>query len=311
MKNNYTCSQRDLYTALRILWNCYLQFWTFFKDYKDYYTEDYATMAKAAVQAAEDLPDHSVNLGASGVKRIEMKKQAKIVCADFLKTKGYINTAFKNKKERKINFVQAGSENYIQAIKGNWKRVEALGKCNKIYVAKNATKLKENQNMPIGFPTTVRLHYTSFSGKFQAYMSAKDMNVKTADKVKANNDCFDMAKDMMFDAKTIFKNDKDKAKLFLWNNILKLVSLKQAGLQGKIKDKATKVMLPGVVVELQLEEEPTFEVVTDEEGKYSAKGITAGKYCYIIRCVGKKSIVGEKEVKTGTVSRMNFEMEEE
>ena len=310
MKSNYRCSQMNLYTALRMVWNNFLLYWALFEGYKELYNEAYATTALAAIQAAEAMPDHEVNTGESEEIRIELQTLAESVCWDFSKTKGYINTVYKDKNEREKNYKQAGEEFYDKAIKGDWDSVEEMGKVNKIYVTANAVVLKANDNMPDLFPTTVGVNSAAFASKHQVYMTSKDMSVETSDKVKANNDCFDTARDMMYDASVIFRNDEDKANKFIWDRILKSVGVRQAGLEGTVKDKATKEMLEGVVVELQLEGEPKFEVVTDANGKFSARGLTAGKYRYAIKCVGKKTITGEKVLKTSTVSRMKFEMED-
>ena len=309
MKSNYRCSQMNLYTALRMVWSNFLLYWALFEGYKELYNEAYAATALAAIQAAEAMPDHEVNTGESEVIRIELQTQAESVCWDFAKTKGYINTLYKDKNEREKNYKQAGEEYYDKALKGDWDSTEEMGKANKIYVTTNAVALKANDNMPDLFPTTVGVNSAAFASKHQVYMSSKDMSVETSDKIKANNDCYDTARDMMYDASVIFRNDEDKAKKFVWDRILKSVGVRQAGLEGTVKDKTTKEMLEGVIVELQLEEELKFEVVTDANGKFSARGIIAGKYSYRIICVGKKTITGVKEVKTSRVSRMKFEME--
>ena len=239
-----------------------------------------------------------------------MELLADTVIWDYLKTEGYIDSAYKDKTDREKNYIQAGYNYYLNVIKDDWESVVELGNVNLKYITDNATKLEENNNMPHDFLASVELNKTAFNAKHDTYMSSKNMSVETAAKVKANNECFDLAREMMNDAQRIFRKEEEKANLFVWERILKLVSSKQAGLEGYIKDKATKVMLPGVVVELQLEGEPKFEVTTNAEGKYSAKGIKAGTYTYKITCVGKKTITGVKEVNTGTVSRMNFVMED-
>ncbi|MEI8202808.1 MAG: carboxypeptidase regulatory-like domain-containing protein [Bacteroidota bacterium] len=310
MKPHYNTSQKKLYLALIIVWNNFLEYWESFSNYKEYYTEAFAETAKTAVQAAEDMPDHDVNTGESEEIRIELVGLADTICHDFKKTQGYINKVYQDKDERAKNYKQAGEEYYHNASRKEWESAEELGNINKTYVTDNAIALAANDNMPSAFPTTVAANYTAFKSKLQVYMSSKNMTVETSDKVKANNDCYDLARDMMDDAVAVFWNDETKANKFIWERILQSVGVRQAGLEGYVKDKATKMMLEGVVVELQLEGEPKFEVVTNAKGKFSARGITAGKYTYAVKFVGKKTITGEKEVKTSTVSRMKFEMED-
>ncbi|MFZ4799785.1 MAG: carboxypeptidase regulatory-like domain-containing protein [Bacteroidia bacterium] len=310
MDPNYRSSQKDMYAGLRILWNNFALFLVSFTNFKGKYIAQYATDAKAAITAAENLPDHSANVGDAEAIRIELTANADNVVADFVSTERYIDEIHLSKEAREAQYKIAGKDYFEKALKNDWESVKQLGSKNLSYITTNETALKNGgQNMPDDFHDQVDTHLNDFSLSFEDYEEARQTSVETKAKITANNACMTTGRGMMNDAQSIFRNDAETLKLFTWDTILQLINPKVAGMQGTITEKDTNKPLAKVQVILQKENAEAITIETDEKGKYSATGIAAGKYTYKIMLDGKITITGEIKIKVGTVSRKKFVME--
>jgi hypothetical protein len=309
---NYNCAQKDLYSALNTLWDNYGEDLADFTAFKASYTVAKKNAAKLAIKNAKEMLDDQARGAAAEQLRIKVAKKADVVIGNFLQTKGYINGVFE-KEFRKANYESAGQKSYRRATEDDWESVSAIGTSLvgvNGYLPTNVVLLEDGgNNMPAGFPATVLANVDAFELDYAAFKLASETGVATQAKIKANNACYTTGREMMDDAEIIYRKDFEKAKRYIWDNLLAMINPSVAGMKGTVLNGNTNVGEPAVTVSMKQEGKEAIETVTDVKGIYEISGIEAGTYTVTITKAGFQTIVEIIVIKVGTVSTRNFPLQ--
>ena len=154
VKNEYPCSQKDLYSILETAWRNFDGHQPDFAALKALYTILYSINAKAAIAAAKALPDVQARGEAAESLRVELVTQAETCRQNFQKLKSYIVTAYPNKALHKGKFEAAGQLYYEGASNEDWESVSQLNQSGSNFIAANSVALLAGLNMPVGFQAT-------------------------------------------------------------------------------------------------------------------------------------------------------------
>ena len=306
---NYSCSQQDLYSALNTLWDNHIKDIADFTAYKQSYTLAKAVAAKAAIKAAQKLPDDQARGAEAEQLRIKVEKAADDVIGNFLQTKGYINGVF-TEKFRKPNYEKAGQKYYRKANENDWESVSGMGSSMTNYIADNLTLLQDGgTNMPAGFELTVDGNVAAFELVYEKFKSASETGVETAKKIKANNACYTTARDMMDDGQIIYRKKHEYAERYIFDRILNMINPKASGMKGTVLNGKTNAGLAGAEIKMQQENKEAILIVCDDEGNYE-ETMESGTYTATILKEPEFEPVTEVIViKPGVVSTRDFPLQ--
>ncbi|MBI4929704.1 MAG: carboxypeptidase regulatory-like domain-containing protein [Bacteroidetes bacterium] len=309
-KQNYNCSQQDLYSVLNTLWDNYAEDLADFSAYKASYTSAKGAAAKAAIKAAQKLPDDQARGAEAEQLRIDVADAADVVIGNFLQTKGYINGVIAEKK-RKANYEKAGQKYYRRATEDDWESVSGMGVSLNKYITDNLTLLQDGgNNMPAGFEVTVDGNVAAFELVYGKFKSASETGIATAAKIKANNACNVTASEMDEDAGVIYRKKPEYAERYIFDRILAMVNPKVAGMKGTILHGNTNAGVAGADIKMQAENKEALHVVSDEEGNYEQTGIPSDTYaCTISKEPEFVPFTEIIVIKPGTVSNRDFPLQ--
>ena len=172
VKNEYPCSQKDLYSIMETAWRNFDEHQFEFAALKALYTVLYSTNAKAAIAAAKALPDNQARGEAAESLRVSLVDQAETCRQNFQKLKSYIVTAYPNKALHKGKFEAAGQLYYDGASNEDWESVSQLNQSGSNFIAANSVALLAGANMPVGFQA-------AYDGDASTFLSTYD-NFKVA-----------------------------------------------------------------------------------------------------------------------------------
>ena len=125
MKNSYSCSQSELYTACELGWNSCTQQLPLFADFKAKYTAQYIADRLVEIQAAENLPDEQTRNAVPEQYRIQLEQAAQTVLGSYQRIKRYIAEAYPPELQ-KPQLEAAGQLYYAAAAANNWDKVKLL-----------------------------------------------------------------------------------------------------------------------------------------------------------------------------------------
>ncbi len=310
IKPEYRCSQKDLYSILETGWENYKIKLTEFSDHKAMYTATYAVGALAAVAAAKAMPDNAARTTIAETMRVELVELGLICLKNFKKLESYIKTAFPNEDLWEIQFEGAGQDYYAEAANEDWESMQLMMQSGHNYIDTNETLLlglAPNLNMPATFFAAFDLAASNFNAKYLAFKSAEETGEATAAKVKANNECYNLAINMMADGQLIFSDNAEAKKLFVFNTIWELVNPPVSGVKGSVKVVGTNAPLAGAVVKTQKTGEVAVETLTDIEGSYS-KQLSIGDFKLIVIAPGYETQTLDVTMKATGYKTFDFEM---
>lgn len=310
IKPEYRCSQKDLYSILETGWENYKIKLTDFANHKALYTATYAVDALAAIAAAKAMPDNAARTTIAETLRVELVALGLICLKNFKKLESYIKTAFPNEDLWEIQFEGAGQDYYAEAANEDWESMQSMLQSGHNYIDANETLLlgvAPNLNMPAGFLAAFDLATANFNAKYLAFKSAEETSEATAAKVKANNECYSTAIDMMADGQLIFSDNAEAKKLFVFNTIWELINPPVSGVKGSVKVAGTNAQLSGAVVKTQKTGEVAVQTLTDVEGNYS-KQLSIGDYIISVNADGYVSQTMNVTMNATGFKTFDFEM---
>lgn len=307
VKAEYTCGQNVLYSAIETLWERYSEDVAAFTNYKPSYTDATATAALAANEAAEEMPDATVQVAIAEEIGIDVLKLSEIVLDDYQKTKGYINGAF-TKEYQHANYIQSGQNHYAKASNKDWESVLSLAKTNLEYITNSVKQplLEADDNMPATFITSVTTNNANFVAKYKAYKIAMNTEVSTDAKITANNGSYNTTRKMLADAAIIGRTNPTLGARYIWDDIEASIDPKAEGLKGKAIDSVTSLpVIVTIIAKKQNKPAVTFKV--DKSGKFS-QILESGNYDLTVSAPNHKTQNINKDVLPHTMSRLNLSM---
>ena len=306
-KNDYNCSQQELYSTGRIAWNLCADNLEPFTALKAKYTEGYVTQNLADIEAADDMPDDRARYAPTAAARLELvqAKDAVITCFNVLKR--YIFDAYPADMRKTMN-AAAGQGYFAKANDGSWINVSSLLSSAIPFMEANMTALIANDNMPATFADNFKAVKKTFETKLKDYNDADKVGSKlTNEKIDLNNAIFGTMTSMLSDAQSIFVQNPSLAKEFVFANlVLQTRGVRQSGINGKVTQVDKKKAIENAVITLV---DGDKSVKTPKDGRFELFPVGAGTYTLTIECVGYETVTVKKfVVKTGVMSRLNVVM---
>jgi hypothetical protein len=260
---DYICTQLELYAILRMCYGQALKVddLAALAAHKAKYTTALLNGYVANVQTAEDLPGEEQINESSETLRIDTGKQADVTLENYRKLKTYITDAYE-KPYHKAKLEAAGSTLYPKAQNENWEQVKGLNTAMKNFIIANETELTANNNMPATFNAKVAADGDDFLTKYNAFMEARKTSLKTAVKIKANNDIYAECMGLMADGKVVFEKNPEKRKYYVFETLKDMVSPPgSASLEVELQY-ADFTPAVGYIIKIQSEGKPAMSMPT-------------------------------------------------
>ena len=304
----YNCSQQELYTGAKIAWTLYGQYQPTFQKYRAFYKPDLVNVNIAIIDVTDKMPDDKTRTAAISMERAKLTEVNDAVLFNFNLLEVYINGAFDATLVPMMKKA-AGDQFYNKAVQLNWTSTLSLLSAAVPYTEDTMVELQKNENMPNNFLPDFKAVYVDFNAQYKKYIEATQVSSTVGlQKMRANNAIYTNVMDMLADAQVFFKNDPSVATKFVWVNIVSQTrGTKSAGLNGKITDLATGLVIANVEVSVV---NGNKIVVTDAEGRFDLSPLASGIYSISVAKEGYNTVVVQnQEVKVGVVSRLNVVLE--
>jgi hypothetical protein len=218
----YPCSESALYAATRQLWEAYkIHYSELFKDFRAYYTPNYANEALNEIKHAENLPDMQSRGQEAEALRAQLVKQAQLCLTAWQDLKAYIWDAFPDDLLRKNMLEAAGAQHYRKASKEDWASMQQLMQNGKSFLAAHTSELTADDNMPAGFVKTFNVtadRFEDYLRKHNAALNNASEGRKT--KVAANNNLYDKAMRMARDGARRANDNEEMRKNFIFSKVV-------------------------------------------------------------------------------------------
>lgn len=307
-KNKYNCTQQELYAVCTHAWNICSQHIEKFKALKARYSQEFIQARLAEIEAAKAIADRGRRSAAQDELRTALKKQVGLSLEAWKTLKGHIQDAWPA-EEVEAKLKAAGQEFYVPAIQGKWEATMALMDSGSLFVAANAARMQENQNMPETFAAGFQSIRDAFKAAYEAFlMNGKDKAVLINQKREANNNIYIELMRMFRDGQLAFRGDEAMQAQFVFEAMLIHVSGQGvAGIRGLVsvggKRKEPVEGLTLSIVETGETTEP------DDDGRYAFSQLAAGTYTLKVTAPGyTEQLISNIVVSTGTYKIQNVEM---
>ena len=303
-KNDYNCSQQELYSAGRIAWNLCADNLEPFTALKAKYTEGYITQNLADIEAADDMPDDRARYAPAAAARLELMQAKDAVMTCFNVLKRYIFDAYAADMRKTMN-AAAGQAYFAKANDTSWINVSSLLSSAIPFMDANMAALTANDNMPVAFADNFKAVKKTFETKLKDYNDADKVGSKlTNEKIDLNNAIFATMSSMLSDAQSIFVQDSNLAKEFVFATLVAQTrGVRQSGINGKVTQVDKKKAIENAIVTLVDENK---SITTPKNGRFELFPVGAGIYTLTIECAGYETVTVKKfAVKTGVTSRLN------
>lgn len=306
---NFNCSLSNLADATRLGWFEYEQYQSRFAAHKpSKYTATFGAENLALLQSFVAMGDYPSSAKTIQNARDLFTNEVKTVSGLFKTLKNYINELTMDKTVRTNYYKDAGQQLFDElganSADGNDKLLGAMIRFVESHQAELTAK-----DLPANFVQQLKDKQTSLSNAHKAWLAAKDTATAASDaKITAGNELKNRLSAMFLDAQTIFFEEKEIAKKFVWDMLLtKVRGVKDAGLSGKTINTATEKAVSGIIVAIS---SLNLSVVSDANGRYEFPVLPEGTFDIEARGEGFKTLVIEKRVvKAGVVGRLNLALE--
>jgi hypothetical protein len=308
-KAAYPCSQKDLYSVLETAWGNQGVHLTRFATFKALYTLPYKTSALNAIASAKALPDDDARSGASELLRIALVNMGKVCLQHFQFLKSYIDTAFTDPAVQKVQYVIAGQNHYKDASRQDWESMVSMNMSAKNYLANaaNISALTAGNNMPASFVATQKIASDNFDIQYANFKLAEETSVETANKIKANNLCYEAGMQMMSDAQKIFMNEPEILTKFVFSNLLALVNPPIAGIKGTVKEAVTNAIISNAQIFAQRDGFPAENVPVDLNGDFGQQ-LQEGNHKITVSADGYVAQVFDLDLKLTGLKNLNVDL---
>ena len=306
-KQNYNCTEQELYTICETGWNSVSQYLPRFTSFKAKYDAPFVTAKQAAILAARIMPDEQQRNAQYETANVNLKKQGRTCCDKWQMLKRYIADAFPADQQKPM-LEAAGYNYYDKASNNNWDSVKGLMTSGSTFITATLTDLLANNNMPATFQGEFDTEKGKFETIHQEFIQAEEESRVGQDtKMNANNTIFADLMNMLLDGQEIFKNEEPLLKQFTFTELLYLASgTGTAGFKGRVTEIGTDIPIEGVNVAIKGSNKTA---VTDIDGRYEITQLASGKYTIVFDKVGYESkVITDFVVKVGTVSNLNVEL---
>jgi hypothetical protein len=151
MRPNYDCAQDELYMVCRLGWLACSNELASFTAFKAFYNAALITTRKAAIDAAEAMPDEASRTAIHEIAGRTLDLKAEEALNAWQGLKQYMRSAYTDKVILESNLDAAGAGDYRAASTGNREKLLSMMKSGDIFIGLNAAALSAGNNMPAGF----------------------------------------------------------------------------------------------------------------------------------------------------------------
>lgn len=306
IKNNYNCTQAELYAVARTGWKSYDEQLAFFGAYRGYYDAAYGTAALGEVEAAASLQDDQARYAQTEVLRIQASGKAAECLANWQTLKRYISTSYPE-AEVKPRLEEAGGVRYEKAANQNWDELIQMNTQAIQFLGIHAAELQAGNNMPATFVAKYTTAADEVKVLVQDFINSEELGKEsTSEKITRNNALYAKLIQMFKDGQEIFRGNEAVRDQFVFETVLGLISgAGTAGLRGIVRD-SNGMPLIGVMMSVAGK---TINATTDNEGKYKLTPMASGDYIVTAVKAGYTSVEQVKTVEVGVVSTLDFVMD--
>lgn len=220
----YNEAMAVLYAALNIAWDSQSEHESEFIAENTLYPAGLSVTKKAAIAAAQAMPDGQARGAEAEILRIRMTEKMDVIIGKWNSLDGYISKAFKG-EYYKPRIEEAGKQYYEKAANKNWEYLTQLLVSGKNFVTAHSAVLIADGGMPAGFAASFDTVKTEFEGLYSQFKDAQqDSQEQTDAKISANNAIYKEGREMMEDGKRIFRKNASVRDRFIWERIVELVT---------------------------------------------------------------------------------------
>ena len=305
----YNCSFSDLADTVRLGLFEYEQYQGRFAAHKpSKYTAAFGAESNAMLQNFTAMPDFQSFSKSVEAARDVYYGEVKSVTVLFKNLKNYINELSTDKNGLTNYYKDAGQQLFenlgANNLDDNDKLLSTMGR----FIVTNQAALTA-KDLPITFGQQLKDKQASLIATNKAWLDEKAAaSAASAAKTTKGNELKNRLSDIFFDAKTIFAEEKDIAKKFVWETLLaKVRGARSAGFGGKTTNKATKKAAANITIFIPA---LNLTVVSDANGRYEHAPLPEGEYDIEIKGDGfQPQTIEKRVVKAGVIGRLNIELE--
>lgn len=165
------------------------------------------------------------------------------------------------------------------------------------------------KDLPADFVTQLQNRQTLLATTNKAWLDEKEAGTAASDaKTLAGNALKNRLSAMFLEAQTIFQDEKEIAKQFVFEAFLsKVRGVQDAGVGGKIIHKVTEKGVGNVTVAIPA---LNLSTVSDASGRYELSPLPPGTYTIEVTAAGfKPQVIEGRVVKTGVIGRLAITLE--
>lgn len=302
---NFNCPQAVFVVVIETILNSMEEFLSFITPRRPKYKLAWITAARAALAAADALPDEAARQAVSSIIREQLLVLNIQCCLLWNELADFIRDAFAPNLVE-IQLKAAGSERYEKAAKPNWTETKAMMKSAKTFLTANLAALTADENMDPAFATEFGDLVTAFNAKLAAYESSKEaVPVARDEKIDAFNAVYATVRPMMDFVERIFRDNESVRTQFVFSNVVDRVSGHGlAGARGTVTNGVDLMPIENAEVRIWIAETPAvfYTAKTDANGKFLIN-CPSGEYKFRVMADGYVTSA-DKDIKifVGTVS---------
>ena len=304
----YRCTQLELYSTLKTIWDNYDDHQAQLVTYKSKYDAPMSVTRKSEIATAKALPDEEARNAESQNLRIDVTTLGQKCTRNWQLLKGYIVEAYPGTNQ-KVQLDAAGATYYEPASHSNWEFLAGMNSSANNFIVANGAALLADGFMPAGFKAQYQADSDAFDTKYDEFKHAQQSSEGTDEKIKANNKIYDDSMKMCADATMLFVTDDSIVKKFTFTTVLQIVSPPgSASLKLRFIDIATNLPIAGVTVKILREGDTAKAGVTDANGELQFDAINPGSYFCAAAFTGYQPMEFNKDVNTGVSARKDVFM---
>ena len=309
VSSNFSCSYTDLADVFRLAGFEYQEHQASFAAYKpSKYPPQYGEENARLLQAFLNLVDPESFSKQIQAARETYVNDVKGVSILFKTLKSFIGELTTDKAKLANFYKDAGQQLFndrsANDLDDNIKALSAMAR----FVQTNQTDLSA-KDLPATFVQQLKDKQTSLTTTNAAWLAEKAVAAAAIEaKNIAGNELKARMSDMFLDAQTMFQDQKEIAKKFVFETLLaKVRAGRNGGIVGKTTNKATEKGVGNITISIS---SLNLSVVSGDDGRYELPPIPAGIYDIEAKGEGFKTVVIEKRVvKAGVTGRLTIEME--
>ena len=307
--SNFNCSFSNLGDIYRLGMFEYQQYRSRFAAHKpSKYTLAYEDESAALLQAFLIMDDNQAHEKAIQTARAVYVSAVKGVDALFKTLKNFTRELSDDKTVQDNLFKDAGQQLLNDRGENNLADNDKVLGAMIRFVQNNQAALLA-KDLPADFVSQLQDKQAQLATTNKAWLDEKEAGSAASDaKTIAGNALKTRLAAMFLEAQTIFQEEKEIAKKFVWDTLLvKVRGVRDAGIGGKVTHKVTEKGVGNVTLFIPL---LNLTVVSDADGRYELSPLPAGTYNIEVTCAGFKPLIIEgRVVKAGVVGRLTIVLE--